>query len=171
VLGTEEFDKYMEKYDIEMETDSDALLRACVRKVSRPECKLTLYIRWPRQPWTRYTTPDTLPFFTPEAIDLLEKLLRYDHQERLTAREAQAHTYFSKAFLHSSFFIITLRSGFRCCTIGGDRQSWRLRQRFGILLDMKRKYHSCIAVCHGLYLSGIIFRYRDDTTEPIDLPH
>ena len=104
VLGTEEFDKYMEKYDIEMETDSDALLRACVRKFSRPEYMLTLYVRWPRQPWTRYTTPDTLPFFTPEAIDLLEKLLRYDHQERLTAREAQAHAYFSKVFLRSSFF-------------------------------------------------------------------
>jgi len=24
----------------------------------------------------------------------LDKLLRYDHQERLTAREAQAHAYF-----------------------------------------------------------------------------
>ena len=70
----------------------------------RPACKLTLYIRWPRQPWTRYTTPDTLSFFTPEAIDLLEKLLRYDHQERLTAREAQAHAYFSKVFLHLCFF-------------------------------------------------------------------
>lgn len=30
VLGTDEFDKYMETYDIEMETDSDALLRRCV---------------------------------------------------------------------------------------------------------------------------------------------
>jgi len=105
VLGTEEFDKYMEKYDIEMETDSDALLRACVRKISRHDCRLTLYTRWPRQPWTRYTTPDTLPFFTPEAIDLLEKLLRYDHQERLTAREAQAHAYFSEPLFHSAFFL------------------------------------------------------------------
>ena len=137
----------MEKYDIEMETDSDALLRACVRKISRPECRLTLYIRWPRQPWTRFTTPDTLPFFTPEAIDLLEKLLRYDHQERLTAREAQAHAYFSKLFLCSMFFLIILRSRSRCCTFRGHRQSWRLRQRFGFLLDMKRKYHSCIGVC------------------------
>jgi len=85
VLGTEEFDKYMEKYDIEMETDSDALLRA-----------------WPRQPWTRYTTPDTLPFFTPEVIDLLEKLLRYDHQERVTAREAQAHVYFNAVRLEAT---------------------------------------------------------------------
>lgn len=29
-----------------------------------------------------------------EAIDLLDKLLRYDHQERLTAREAMQHPYF-----------------------------------------------------------------------------
>lgn len=33
---------------------------------------------------------------TSEALDLLDKLLRYDHQKRLTAREAQAHPYFSK---------------------------------------------------------------------------
>ena len=29
-----------------------------------------------------------------EAIDFLDKLLRYDHQERLTAQEAQNHPYF-----------------------------------------------------------------------------
>ena len=34
---------------------------------------------------------------TQEAIDLLDKLLRYDHQERLTAREAQAQPYFGAA--------------------------------------------------------------------------
>ena len=28
-------------------------------------------------------------------IDLVGKLLRYDHQERLTAKEAQAHPYFT----------------------------------------------------------------------------
>lgn len=29
-----------------------------------------------------------------EAIDFLDKLLRYDHAERLTAREAMDHPYF-----------------------------------------------------------------------------
>jgi serine/threonine protein kinase len=29
-------------------------------------------------------------------MDLLDKLLRYDHQQRLTAKEAQAHAYFSE---------------------------------------------------------------------------
>ena len=31
-----------------------------------------------------------------EAIDFLDKLLRYDHQERLTAREAQSQPYFGE---------------------------------------------------------------------------
>ena len=31
---------------------------------------------------------------SPEAIDFLDKLLRYDHQERLTAKEAASHQYF-----------------------------------------------------------------------------
>jgi casein kinase II subunit alpha len=33
---------------------------------------------------------------SPEALDFLDKLLRYDHQERLTAREAMDHPYFCK---------------------------------------------------------------------------
>ena len=30
-----------------------------------------------------------------EALDLVSKLLRYDHQERLTSEEAQSHEYFA----------------------------------------------------------------------------
>lgn len=33
---------------------------------------------------------------SPEALDLLDKLLRYDHQQRLTATEAMEHPYFCK---------------------------------------------------------------------------
>ncbi|KAL4569087.1 hypothetical protein LXL04_024715 [Taraxacum kok-saghyz] len=31
-----------------------------------------------------------------EAIDFLDKLLRYDHQDRLTAKEAMGHPYFKQ---------------------------------------------------------------------------
>jgi casein kinase II subunit alpha len=31
---------------------------------------------------------------TPEALDFLSGLLRYDHLERLTAKEAMAHKFF-----------------------------------------------------------------------------
>lgn len=33
---------------------------------------------------------------SPEALDFLDKLLRYDHLERLTARDAMEHSYFCK---------------------------------------------------------------------------
>lgn len=36
---------------------------------------------------------------TPEALDFLDKLLRYDHFERLTAREAMDHPYFCEYFV------------------------------------------------------------------------
>lgn len=36
-------------------------------------------------------------YISNEAIDFLDKLLRYDHQERLTAKEAQSHAYFSES--------------------------------------------------------------------------
>jgi len=50
--------------------------------------------RYPRKPWTRFITSENQRYISNEAIDFLDKLLRYDHQERLTAREAQAHVYF-----------------------------------------------------------------------------
>jgi len=57
--------------------------------------------RYPRKPWSRFVTSENQRYFSNEAIDFLDKLLRYDHQERLTAREAQAHPYFGKLSLFS----------------------------------------------------------------------
>ena len=57
---------------------------------------LTLANRYPRKPWTRFITSENQRYISNEAIDFLDKLLRYDHQERLTAQEAQDHPYFGK---------------------------------------------------------------------------
>lgn len=48
---------------------------------------------------------------TPEALDFLDKLLRYDHFERLTAREAMDHPYFCECFILIShiMFIFFMR--------------------------------------------------------------
>jgi serine/threonine protein kinase len=54
---------------------------------------------YPRKDWYRFTTSDNKRFVSNEAVDLLDKLLRFDHQERLTAREAQDHPYFGMFFL------------------------------------------------------------------------
>lgn len=52
--------------------------------------------RYPRKPWTRFITSENQRYISNEAIDFLDKLLRYDHQERLTAQEAQAQPYFGE---------------------------------------------------------------------------
>lgn len=49
--------------------------------------------RHSRKPWTRFITPENQHLVSPEAIDFIDKLLRYDHEERLTAQEAMAHPY------------------------------------------------------------------------------
>lgn len=51
-----------------------------------------------KQPWTRFITPENESRVSVDAIDLLDKLLRYDHHQRLTAKEAQAHPFFSTSF-------------------------------------------------------------------------
>ncbi|KAI6159608.1 Pkinase-domain-containing protein [Pisolithus thermaeus] len=77
VLGTDELNAYIEKYGIRLDPQYDELLG-----------------RYPRKPWARFVTSENQRYVSSEAIDFLDKLLRYDHQERLTAREAQAHPYF-----------------------------------------------------------------------------
>lgn len=84
-LGTEQFDVYLRKYSIHFETDLESLL--------------TNYVKLP---WSRFITPDNQHLASSEAMDLLDKLLRYDHQERLTAREAQAHVYFNSVRLEAT---------------------------------------------------------------------
>lgn len=54
-----------------------------------------LLYSYPKQSWTRFVTADTHSLASPETLDLLDKLLRYDHAERLTAHEAQSHVFFS----------------------------------------------------------------------------
>lgn len=77
VLGTDELYIYLEKYEIELDPQYDDILG-----------------RYQRKPWGRFVTSENQRFVSSEAIDFLDRLLRYDHQERLTAREAMAHAYF-----------------------------------------------------------------------------
>ena len=45
-------------------------------------------------------TSENERYISNAAIDFLDKLLRYDHQERLTAAEAQSHPYFGEYKVH-----------------------------------------------------------------------
>ncbi|CAH3041051.1 unnamed protein product [Pocillopora meandrina] len=77
VIGTDELFEYIEKYHIELDPRFNDILG-----------------RHSRKRWERFTHSENELLVSPEAIDLLDKLLRYDIAERLTAREAMEHPYF-----------------------------------------------------------------------------
>ena len=64
--------------------------------------------RHSRKRWERFVHSENQHLVSPEAIDFLDKLLRYDHQERLTAREAMDHPYFC-AFITIIIIIIIIK--------------------------------------------------------------
>ncbi|WAR11604.1 CSK21-like protein [Mya arenaria] len=77
VLGTDDLYAYIEKYQIELDPRFNDILG-----------------RHSRKRWERFVHSENQHLVSPEALDYLDKLLRYDHQERLTAREAMEHPYF-----------------------------------------------------------------------------
>jgi len=77
VLGTDDLFHYLQKYNIELDQRFNDTLG-----------------RHSKKRWERFVNSENQHLVTPEAIDLLDKLLKYDHQERLTATEAMEHAYF-----------------------------------------------------------------------------
>ena len=47
-----------------------------------------------RKPWRAFVTDENRHMVSREAFDLLSKMLRYDHTERITAKDAMEHPYF-----------------------------------------------------------------------------
>jgi casein kinase II subunit alpha len=76
VLGTDELFTYLEKYSIVLDPHF-----------------LSMIGRHSRKPWKKFITNENKNLALPDAIDFLDKLLRYDQQDRLTAREAMQHPY------------------------------------------------------------------------------
>uniref|UniRef100_A0A8C1EYH6 non-specific serine/threonine protein kinase n=1 Tax=Cyprinus carpio carpio TaxID=630221 RepID=A0A8C1EYH6_CYPCA len=79
VLGTEDLYDYIDKYNIELDPRFNDILG-----------------RHSRKRWERFVHSENQHLVSTEALDFLDKLLRYDHQARLTAREAMDHPYFFK---------------------------------------------------------------------------
>ncbi|CAN6292634.1 unnamed protein product [Urochloa humidicola] len=78
VLGTEDFYNYLEKYGLQLDPQLERLDG-----------------RHNRKPWSKFVNARNRHLVSPEAIDLVDKLLQYDHQERPTAKETMAHPYFN----------------------------------------------------------------------------
>ncbi|EJD36035.1 casein kinase II catalytic subunit [Auricularia subglabra TFB-10046 SS5] len=77
VLGTDDLWLCLEKYDVLLDEE------------------VTLTNRYPRQPWSAFVALENAQFISDDAIGLLDGLFKYDHAERLTAREALQHRYFA----------------------------------------------------------------------------
>ena len=62
---------------------------------------LPILSRHSRKRWERFVHSENQHLVSREALDLLDKLLRYNHRERLCAREAMEHPYFCESMRHS----------------------------------------------------------------------
>ncbi|KAI9782834.1 MAG: Casein kinase II subunit alpha [Geoglossum umbratile] len=76
ILGTDDLFSYLNKYNIELDVEYHRSLG-----------------RFPKMDWHGLVNPENQRFSSNDALDFLDKLLRYDHNERLTAKEAMAHPY------------------------------------------------------------------------------
>jgi casein kinase II subunit alpha len=50
--------------------------------------------QYQRKPWSSFITTENERYISDAALEFLDRLLRYDHQERLTPREAMRMAYF-----------------------------------------------------------------------------
>lgn len=69
VLGTDELFKYLDKYDIELDAHYDDILH-----------------KYDARPWSKFITTENQKWVSPEALDFLDNLLRYDHQVSFFSR-------------------------------------------------------------------------------------
>ena len=76
VLGSDDLHKYLQKYGLVLSEEYEDLGY------------------YNRRPWKRFVNENNQHLVSDEFLDFIDKLLRYDHQERLTAKEAMAHPYF-----------------------------------------------------------------------------
>ncbi|KAK8804061.1 hypothetical protein WA171_000154 [Blastocystis sp. BT1] len=77
IMGSEELDKYIAKYKLRLDKETIRLLG-----------------RYQRRSWSEFVCDSTKKFICDELFDYLDKTLVYDHNDRLTAKEAMAHKYF-----------------------------------------------------------------------------
>lgn len=80
------------------------LLVVAVLSVDVPSAVVSVVCvcRQSRKRWEQFVQTENQHLVSPEALDLLDKLLRYDHQQRLTATEAMEHPYFCKQHTQQS---------------------------------------------------------------------
>merc|ERR1711934_1014546 len=77
VLGTDELQEYLHKYNIKLGRQFDGVIG-----------------RHARKPWDSFVAVRCQHLISAEALDFVNQLLQYDHQDRPTAADAMEHPYF-----------------------------------------------------------------------------
>ncbi|KAK7679792.1 hypothetical protein QCA50_017115 [Cerrena zonata] len=77
ILGTKKLFDYINKYGINLSDEYDSILGD-----------------YDPKPWSSFITNENQHLISNEVIDLIDKLLTYDHQLRPTAKEAMDHPFF-----------------------------------------------------------------------------
>lgn len=80
VLGTKKLNEYVSDYKIEVDSTMKDMLGKHTEK---------------QKQWETYKNNKNEHLYSEEAIDLLSKMLQYDHTKRITAREAIGHEFFN----------------------------------------------------------------------------
>lgn len=76
VLGFDGLQAYLNKYQLELDQHFDDILD-----------------RYPQKPWTKFISSDCVNLAHSESVDLLDKMLVYDHSQRIMPKEAFSHPY------------------------------------------------------------------------------
>lgn len=79
ILGTKDLFEYIRKYGLELDSGFIEIIG-----------------NHPRKAWDKFVTDDNRHLATEDALDLLDCMLVYDHQRRITAKEAMKHHYFAQ---------------------------------------------------------------------------
>ncbi|KEG07179.1 casein kinase II subunit alpha [Trypanosoma grayi] len=79
VLGVEDLSRYVQKYKVHL---------------PRHLADRCLASNWPKRPWYTFMNNINTSWCDVQALDLLDKMLKMDHQERILASEAMQHPFF-----------------------------------------------------------------------------
>ena len=101
VLGTDSLWTFLKKYGLAIDA---ALFTALGKYVCKTVWMLAYFFffffspthnRHQCKKWDKFVNASNKHVAVPEALDFLDKLLKYDPADRITAEEAMAHPYFS----------------------------------------------------------------------------
>ena len=96
VLGTRDFLPYVRKCNVRLSPEMRAAIgKYCAVALSGEKDIVSSDTVGRRKLWLSFLSP-TCPIPSSEALDLLDKLLVYDHEQRWTAREALGHSFFDE---------------------------------------------------------------------------